>query len=68
MSGQLHFLSEAQLENIHARTLRVLEEVGILFYDKESIALLKQHGATVDEKNMVKIPAGVVNDCIKKGT
>lgn len=66
MSGQLHFLSEAQLENIHARTLRVLEEVGILFYDKESIALLKQHGATVDEKNMVKIPAGVVNDCIKK--
>ncbi len=66
MAGQLHFLSEAQLEDIHARTLRVLEEVGILFQDEESIALLKQNGATVDENGMVKIPASVVDDCIKK--
>ena len=42
------FLSEADLHLLHAQTLRVMREVGVLMPAPEALATLQKHGATVN--------------------
>ncbi len=50
LSGRTaHVLTSSEIENIHAATLRVLEEVGVEFQDPEALALFRKNaGASVD--------------------
>ncbi|BBO73251.1 trimethylamine methyltransferase MttB [Desulfosarcina widdelii] len=58
-------LTDEQLEAIHSATLEILESVGIKITHGEAKALLHDAGAKVDG-DMVKIPAWMVEDAIRK--
>lgn len=50
---------------IHARSLDLIEGTGVRFYSKRAQEILHGAGATVEE-NVVKIPAHVVEEALKK--
>ena len=60
----LQILSEADLEEIHQASLQVLDEVGIVFADEGTCRFLRDHGCTVDAKNRVKFPPGLVEGAL----
>jgi len=63
----LKFLSQAQVEEIHSASLRVLEEAGVLIRDQDFLKFLADAGARVDfDKRRAKIPSALVNECVKK--
>lgn len=63
----LKLLSDAQVSEIHAATLRVLEEVGVRFADAETLGFLADHGCEVDHKRqIVRFPPGVVKACLAR--
>lgn len=54
-------LEQTDIEQIHARSLKVLAETGILIHYPPARQLLAAHGADVDEaRQVVRIPAGLV--------
>lgn len=57
-------LSEDQCEKIHAASLEILEHTGVRLDLAEAVELLKKAGATVNENNMVKIPASLVEKAL----
>ena len=57
-------LSADELESIHQASLTVLEEIGMDFSLAEARDLLKQAGADVRGER-VRIPRGLVDDCLK---
>ena len=56
---------EEVIETIHQKSLQVLAEVGIAFYDAETQAILKAHGVTVREDIAYFDPA-VVEEYVAK--
>ena len=58
-------LSEDNVATIHEATLRVLEEVGVIFRDEEVQKLFEKKGATVNG-SIVKIPSEMVKESIKR--
>ena len=55
------------LESIHQNTLRILEEIGILFLNDEALSILRKLGCDVDEgKKNVRFDRALVEDAIKK--
>jgi len=59
-------LSRADIEQIHAATLEVIETVGVKFPLPEALDILESHGAEVDRATCVaRIPAAVLEDALK---
>jgi trimethylamine--corrinoid protein Co-methyltransferase len=56
---------ESEIEAIHAASLRVLEEVGVVFPDREARELLADAGADVHaDSGLVKFPARLVEEAL----
>jgi trimethylamine--corrinoid protein Co-methyltransferase len=53
-------LSLEQGDKIHAASLEILERIGVRIYLDEAIELLRKGGGTVEDGNLVRIPAGRV--------
>lgn len=62
--GRIKVLSEADLERVHDATLKVLDQVGVLFEDPEAQRILKESGARVDGE-VVRFPTELVEESIK---
>lgn len=63
----LKFLTQNQIEQIHASTLKILEEVGVLVHDNDFLNFLNNNGVNVDfNGKRAKMPASLVKECIKK--
>ena len=54
-------LSDDEVEAIYFSSLRVLEETGVRCYNPEAVELLQDHGASVEDKNLVKVPSWMVD-------
>jgi trimethylamine--corrinoid protein Co-methyltransferase len=62
---RLEVLSAADLDAIHAETLKVLEETGVFVEDDEALDIFADGGAAVDrEARMVRLPGEVVEAAI----
>jgi trimethylamine--corrinoid protein Co-methyltransferase len=59
-------LSEEELRRVHAASLRILEQGGIQFTLPEAQAVFRQAGLEVDREGVVRFPAGVVEEAVRK--
>ncbi len=62
-------LSAQQVEEIHRASLKILSETGVKVDNSRAVEIFSDAGATIEkhkEKVVVKIPAKLVEDCIKK--
>ena len=67
MRMRLEPFSRDELEKIHGATVRVLERTGIRIMNAQAASLLKDAGAKQESgTDIVKIPEGVLIECIKK--
>ena len=55
-----------QLREIHSKTCRLLEEVGMVVHHEEALKLLKDAGAFVEAGDKVFLPASLVEWAIKR--
>ncbi|NPV28650.1 MAG: trimethylamine--corrinoid methyltransferase [Firmicutes bacterium] len=55
--------TDKQIEELHSKTLDLLETMGVTFHHRESRELLARHGAEVDG-SVVKIPARLVEEAL----
>ena len=46
-------LTESQVEQIHAASLNVLDEVGFKYESKKALKVLEEHGARLDYDTMI---------------
>ena len=62
----MKFLDSREEELVHAQSIRMLEELGVLIRSNTVLSMLRDAGAIVDEKNMIaKIPENIVTDALK---
>ena len=59
-------LSGEQIGVIHDNTLKILEETGVQILHKEAINMLKDAGAKTDGDSVVRIPAKMVEEALRK--
>jgi trimethylamine--corrinoid protein Co-methyltransferase len=60
-------LTSEQEDHVHQTSIRILNEVGIKVTSRSVLALLKEHGATVDEKSeLARIPESLVTEALSK--
>jgi len=60
-------VSKSELQKIHESTLQILENIGVKFANDEALYYLAGYGCKVDfEKQVVKFPPDLVEDCLKK--
>ena len=65
MKVQCQILSETEKQLIHEQSLRILSEVGVALHSQKARAILKKHGAKVDELNaIVTIPEELVRQAL----
>jgi trimethylamine--corrinoid protein Co-methyltransferase len=62
---RLKFLSDEDIQSMHEATLQVLNEVGIIWTHRPSLAILTDAGCTI-KGNRVLFPPDLVMDCIAK--
>jgi trimethylamine--corrinoid protein Co-methyltransferase len=63
--GLLQPLSPEELEQIHAASLRLLENTGLVIRDGEILSLLEQAGCRVEvTRDLAKMPASLVRDAV----
>jgi len=62
---QFRVLSENDVKEIHVATLRVLERTGTRVYCEEGRKLLAEAGCTIVDDTLVKIPAYLVEECLR---
>ena len=63
--GQLKFLSQSEIEEIHQRALDVLQQVGCYFDSAEALEILKKGGAAVRESDKIaRIPRNMVESAL----
>ena len=63
----LEILTEEQVEAIHRGILDVLENTGVRVEHDRAIKLFKKNGCQVDyNERRVRIPAGLVEECLRK--
>jgi trimethylamine--corrinoid protein Co-methyltransferase len=66
MFTQAQFLSQEEQQIIHNESIRILEEVGVLFHSKKALGILEKNGAKVDMGTKIaKIPGEMVNQALK---
>ena len=56
--------TDAQLDEIHLASLEVLRRTGVRIHETEALALLQDAGCVVEDENLVKFPASVVEDAL----
>jgi trimethylamine--corrinoid protein Co-methyltransferase len=61
---QYQLVDEVKLDLIHDRSMRILEEAGIAFYDDESISILAEHGAQVDSDQVVRFDRELIDNYV----
>ena len=61
----LTLLGEAQKDEIHGRSLEILERTGNLIDEEETLRMLKDAGCWVKDGNRVFIPGRVVEEALK---
>ena len=54
-------LSPDEIEAIYFSSLRVMEETGVRCYNTEAVDILQANGASVEDKNLVKVPSWMVD-------
>jgi trimethylamine--corrinoid protein Co-methyltransferase len=65
MKFQSQILSDAEKEQIHAETLRILWEAGVKYHSRKALGLLEANGARVDhEIKIAHIPAELVEQAL----
>ena len=64
MRLQCHFLSEAEREQVHRDSLKILAEVGVMFRSAAARRILTRHGARADGE-IVRIPAELVQQALQ---
>jgi len=64
LTPQFRLLTESQIKDFHFATLHVLEETGVRVDNKEALIILHEAGARIADKNIVKIPAYLVENAI----
>jgi trimethylamine--corrinoid protein Co-methyltransferase len=58
---KVQWLTDAELDNLQAATLDVLENIGVKFPSQKALSVFEEHGAAVDrETQIVKLPADLV--------
>jgi len=63
----VEILTDEALAAVHQGTLDVLETTGVTFEHDETLRLFADHSCQVDfDKKRVRIPARVVEDCLRK--
>jgi len=69
MKSRLSILSDSEIEAIHRSSIRILERVGALVRSPRALKLLVDAGAEVDPaRKLVKVPSGLVQECLRKHT
>jgi len=64
---KLEFLTQNQIEKIHASSLKILEEVGVLIHENDFLKFLADNGMNVDfNSKRAKMLPSLVEECIKK--
>jgi trimethylamine---corrinoid protein Co-methyltransferase len=62
----LKYMSDADVQFVHAQTLRVLEQVGVAYNTPEAIELLAAAGATVDRERLTaRLPWTLIEECLR---
>ena len=65
MQVQCQILSESEKQVIHEGSIRILNEIGVLFHSQKARQILKRHGARVDdETKIVCIPEELVKQAL----
>jgi len=65
--AQISILSKDEIELVHAKTLKILEETGVSVQSRSALRALGNGGARIDEEPMrAWIPESLVNETIKK--
>ncbi len=59
-------VDEEAIELIHQTSMRILSEIGIAFYDDDALAILRQHGAEIDDESVVRFDPDMVEEYISK--
>jgi trimethylamine--corrinoid protein Co-methyltransferase len=60
-SHRLRLLGDEQLNSLREATLDILENVGVRFHSEKALAILAEHGASVDRNSqIVKLPRDLV--------
>lgn len=63
--GQLKFLSNADVDKIHASAIRILEEAGVKVPNTEAFELYRKGGAHVDsQENRVRLPQKMIEQAL----
>ena len=66
-NARLNILSKDDMDKIHATTLQVMQNPGILIKHDKARELCKKAGCDVDDNTMiVKFPPELVEECLKK--
>ncbi len=63
-SPQFAVLSDDQLHKLHGGALEVLRRTGIRFHHQGALEMLEQAGAFISDGNLVKFPAGLVEEAL----
>jgi trimethylamine---corrinoid protein Co-methyltransferase len=62
----IRFLTEADMDRIHDRSLNLLETVGVKIQHEAALKQLKNHGASVDQQtSLVKFPRKMVEESLQ---
>lgn len=62
----LEVLSKDEIRLIHASSLKVLEQVGVIVESKKILEILRENGCVIDDRTqLVKFPSALVEKCIK---
>ncbi len=64
MYDRMQTFTQAELEQIHSASMRILKEVGVVFYNDEALNIFKDHGAKV-ERNTVFLEEKTVKNAIE---
>lgn len=63
----ISILSKDDIELVHEKSLKILEETGIAVLSPQALAVLEEGGAKVDKKRMrAWIPESIVNETIRR--
>ncbi|MDD5686783.1 MAG: trimethylamine methyltransferase family protein [Elusimicrobia bacterium] len=62
---QFSLLSEDEIKKLHLAALEVLQRVGVVFQHEKALDILSSIGCKIEKKNIVKIPAHLVEESIR---
>jgi trimethylamine--corrinoid protein Co-methyltransferase len=62
----LQILTEEQAQDIHRSVLDVLDDTGVVFQSDKAVTLLRKNGCKVVGDTLVKMPPGLVEECLRR--